>query len=245
MVTPIETKQELIRFDHRRGSYVNGMKAACSVQLAKLAERASWTNRLVQLTRSASWTGQTRRAGKSDFSFSPTRPFGELDCSFGSTRPFGELDWSNSLSGPVGLLVCWTARLVQLARSASRTGQTRRAGKLDCSFVQLARSASWTGQTRRVGKLEFSFGPTRLFGELDQMDELDGLLDLILPFGGLDVGVSLSRIRCPGLRASFLEGLSYISREFSDFDSVVTDFDSNNTAEAPKRIVRRFVSGGI
>ena len=58
------------------------------------------------------------------------------------------------------------------------------------------------GPTRQFGQLDGLLGPTRLFGELE------GLLDLILPFGGLDFGVSLSGICCPGLRASFLEGLS-------------------------------------
>ena len=53
MVTPIETKQESVLSDHRRGSYENGMKAACSVQLGKWA---SWTSSVGQ-----------------------TRPFAELD----------------------------------------------------------------------------------------------------------------------------------------------------------------------
>ena len=71
--------------------------------------------------------------------------------------------------------------------------------------------------TRQFGELDGSLGPTptRPFGELDGLlgpthllGEFDGLLDLIISFDGLDVGVSLSGIRCLGLRASFLEGLS-------------------------------------
>ena len=60
--------------------------------------------------------------------------------------------------------------------------------------------------TREMGELD-GFGrsnspnPTLPFGELD------GLLDPILPFGGMDVGVLLSGIRCLGPRATFLEGL--------------------------------------
>ncbi|KAF2530738.1 hypothetical protein F2Q70_00029519 [Brassica cretica] len=41
-VTPIETKQEQVRSNHRRGSYENGVKAAWSVQLAHLTSWSRW-----------------------------------------------------------------------------------------------------------------------------------------------------------------------------------------------------------
>ncbi|KAF3493264.1 hypothetical protein DY000_02053196 [Brassica cretica] len=53
MVTPIETKRESVRSDHRRGCYKNGMKAPCSVQIAHLA---SWTARSVQFSHFVGWT---------------------------------------------------------------------------------------------------------------------------------------------------------------------------------------------
>ncbi|KAF3560471.1 hypothetical protein F2Q69_00013427 [Brassica cretica] len=66
MVTPIETKQVSVRYDHRRGSYENGMKASCSVQLGKWASRTScsvqlakWASEtacLVQFSRLVGWT---------------------------------------------------------------------------------------------------------------------------------------------------------------------------------------------
>nr|VDC96426.1 unnamed protein product [Brassica oleracea] len=40
MVTPIETKRESVRSDHRRVCYENGMKAPCSVKLTHLAKDA-------------------------------------------------------------------------------------------------------------------------------------------------------------------------------------------------------------
>ncbi|KAF3557866.1 hypothetical protein F2Q69_00013445 [Brassica cretica] len=85
----------------------------------------------------------------------------------------------------------------ELVRSDHRRGSYENRMKAACS-VQLTKWASWTA----------SVGPTR------QMDKLDGLLGPILPFGGLDVGVSLSGIRCPRPRATFLEDLSCES--FSD-----------------------------
>ncbi|KAF3513291.1 hypothetical protein F2Q69_00006003 [Brassica cretica] len=73
MVTPIETKQELVQSNHRRGSYRNGMRAACLVQLAHLASRTA--------------------------SVGPTRPFGELDGLLIPILPFGGLDVGVSLYG--------------------------------------------------------------------------------------------------------------------------------------------------
>ena len=71
MVTPIETIQEPVRSDDIRGSYENGMKGVCSVQLGKWASSMS--------------------------SVGPTRPFGELDV-FGRfnspNRRVGQCDWS-------------------------------------------------------------------------------------------------------------------------------------------------------
>ncbi|KAF3560475.1 hypothetical protein F2Q69_00013423 [Brassica cretica] len=52
-MTPIVTKQESVRSDHIRGSYENGMKAACLVQLGKLV---SWM----------ALVGQTRQIGELD-----------------------------------------------------------------------------------------------------------------------------------------------------------------------------------
>ena len=73
MVTPIETKQESVQSNHRRGSYRNGMRAACLVQLAHLASRTA--------------------------SVGPTRPFGELDGLLIPILPFGGLDVGVPLSG--------------------------------------------------------------------------------------------------------------------------------------------------
>ncbi|KAF2605914.1 hypothetical protein F2Q68_00044776 [Brassica cretica] len=53
MVTPIEVEQVLVRSDHERGNYGDGMKACWLIQLA---EQASWTARSVQLVERASWT---------------------------------------------------------------------------------------------------------------------------------------------------------------------------------------------
>ncbi|KAF2569604.1 hypothetical protein F2Q70_00026166 [Brassica cretica] len=99
MVSPIETKQASVRSDHRRGSYENGMKAACSVQLAKWA---SWTACPVQLAKWTSWTasvGPTRQKGKLDGLLGPTCQMDELDGLLGPILSFGGLDVSVSLSG--------------------------------------------------------------------------------------------------------------------------------------------------
>uniref|UniRef100_A0A0D3A8R8 Uncharacterized protein n=1 Tax=Brassica oleracea var. oleracea TaxID=109376 RepID=A0A0D3A8R8_BRAOL len=237
-----------------------GKWASWTARSVQLAERESWTTRLVQLARSASWTGQTRRAGKLDWSNSPsgqvglvklaeraswtaclvqlsrsaswtgqTRRAGELDCSFGPTRPFSELDWSNSPSGQVGLLVwsnspvrrvglvklaereSWTARLVQLDRSAIWTCQTRRAGKLDCS----------SGVTRPFGELDYSNSPSRQVGLLVWSNSpVWRFFDFYIP-----------------LRIIFSFSEEDVSREFSEFDSVVTDFDPNRSVVSGRLVL--------
>ena len=100
--TPIETKQESIRSDHRRGSYENGTKAVFGPtrQFGELdysnsangrVRRLVWSNspngqvgrlRSIQLAHLANWTASVGR----------TRPFGELDGLLDPTCPFGKLD---------------------------------------------------------------------------------------------------------------------------------------------------------
>ena len=73
MVTPIETKQESVRSDLRRGSYESGVKAAWSVQLARLT------------------VGPTRPFDELDGLAGPTLTFGELDDgSFAFRDPLSE-----------------------------------------------------------------------------------------------------------------------------------------------------------
>ena len=52
-MTPIEMKQEQVRFNPEGRSYEDGTKAGLLIQLAK---QASWTTWSIQLARSASWT---------------------------------------------------------------------------------------------------------------------------------------------------------------------------------------------
>ncbi|KAF2610452.1 hypothetical protein F2Q70_00011737 [Brassica cretica] len=106
MVTPIETKRELVRFDHETGSYGDGMKAGW---LIRLTEWASWTARSVQLAYSASWTTCSIQLASNSLN-------GRV----------GRLAQSNSPVRRVGLIqlaewASWSVHPVQLAPSVSWT----------------------------------------------------------------------------------------------------------------------------
>ena len=123
MVTPIETKQESVWSDHRRGSYKNGMKAACLVQLGK------W----------ASWTSSVgRRVGRCDLSvFNKMGITSATGCWLTSDR----WHWKSSsklylvsndgLNKTMGRSSSIAKHLTRLCSSAP---QKVRTNKLDCLF---------------------------------------------------------------------------------------------------------------
>ena len=97
MVTPIETKRESVRSDHRRGCYENGVKAACSVQISNLTNCTAWS---VQLAKWASWTA----------SVGPTHQMGELDGFGRSNSPNGRVGRLARSNSPVWRVGRWVFR---------------------------------------------------------------------------------------------------------------------------------------